>query len=67
MGQRLKIEVSLGEGRTASIRELELPSAGACEGRVSELACWLVLLEEGREVERIPIVVRAGETARVRR
>jgi hypothetical protein len=65
-GKRLELERQVAEGLTYSSTELTLSADGTCRARVSELARWLVLLDDGREIARLPLHVRHGAEARVR-
>jgi RNA polymerase sigma-70 factor (ECF subfamily) len=65
-GERLKLEVPTGEGSTSSTSELEVPESGSRRASVSELARWLVLLDDSRELARLPLAIRHGEVARIR-
>jgi hypothetical protein len=64
-GERLRIEVDVAPGSTQGTRELSLEQ-GAGTGRVSELARWVLLLRNGRELSRAPVAIRCGETLRIR-
>lgn len=67
-GERLQIEYpkSADWDYTGSTLELELAKSGTCRARVSELARWLVLLDGERELARLTLLVRHGESTRVR-
>ena len=65
-GERLGLEVSLGEGMSSTSRELALTPGGSCRATVSELARWLVLLDGERELTRLPMTIRYGAETRVR-
>ena len=64
-GERLRLEVDVAGG-SKGVQDLPLSSDGTVRARVSELARWLVLLDDGREIERLPLQVRHGEEVRIR-
>ena len=64
-GERLSLE-DASEAEAGSSRELEVPPSGICRARVSELARWLVLLDDGHELTRLPLTIRHGRETRVR-
>jgi RNA polymerase sigma-70 factor (ECF subfamily) len=64
-GERLRFEVNVAGG-SKGLQELPLSSSGTASARVSQLARWLVLLDDGREIERLPLQVRHGEEVRIR-